>query len=159
MRKRAASSSAICAERTAQVNGASVSENGVKIDDAYGVSQVIKDEIGDFEIPVDKLLRLVGNDERRQRRDDVVSDTAHLIRQLGMHVLQFCEDKIRIVEVRDAALRYVITCCQVLMQKADEASCRACHGRVWQALEHMAWQPGIYPPAPTAHVVRKRLPV
>ena len=95
------------AERVTQVNGTGVSEDRVKIDDAHGVSQVIKDEIGDFEIPVDELLRLVGNDERRQRRKDVVSDTAHLIRQLGMHVLQFCEDKIRIVEVRDAALARV----------------------------------------------------
>jgi hypothetical protein len=91
------------AERIAQVNGAGMSEDGVKIDDAYGVSQVIKDEVGDFQIPVDKLRRLVGNDERRQRREDVVSDTAYLVGQLGIHVLQFCEDKIRIVEVRDAA--------------------------------------------------------
>src|SRR4029453_19495766 len=109
--------------------------------------------------PVDKLLRLVGNDERRQRREDVVSDTAHRIRQLGMHVLQFCENKSRIVEVWDAALRYVIACCQVLMQEADEASCLAGHGRVWQALEHMAWEPGIHSPAPTARITYKRPPV
>src|SRR5262245_22023846 len=93
------------AERIAEVNGTGVSEESVKIDNAHSVSQVIKDEIGDFEIPVEKLLWLVGNDERRQRREDAVSDTAHLIRQLRMHVLQFCEDKIRIVEVRDTALR------------------------------------------------------
>src|SRR5262249_18499178 len=93
------------AERITQVNGAGVPEDSVKIDDARCVSQVIKDEVGDFEIPVDKLLRLVGNDERRQRYEDVVSDTARLVRQMGMHVLQFCEDKIRIVEVWDAALR------------------------------------------------------
>src|SRR5438105_3882715 len=68
------------AECITEVNGAGVPEDSVKIDDAYGVSQVIKDEIGDFEISVDKLLRLVDNDERRQRRDDVVSHTAHLIR-------------------------------------------------------------------------------
>src|SRR5712691_820935 len=147
------------AERITQVNGAGVPEDSVKIDDAHGVSQVIKDEIGDFEIPVDELLRLVGNDERRQRREDVVSDTVHLIRQPGMHVLQFCEDKIRIVEVRDAALRYVIKCCQVLMQEADETSCLACHSRVWQALNHMAWEPGINPPAPTARITYKRPPV
>ena len=124
-----------------------------------GVSQVIKDKIGDFEIPVDKLLRLGSNDERRQRRNDVVSDTTHLIRQLGMHVLQFCEDNIRVVEVRDATLRYVIKGRQVLMQEADEASCLAGHGRVRQALDHMAWEPGIYPPAPTARITYKRPPI
>src|SRR5215475_11192054 len=96
------------AKRIAKVNGTGVSEASVKIDDAHSVSQVIKDEIGDFEIPVDKLLRLVGNDKRRQRREDVVSDTAHLIWQLGMHALQLSEDKACIVEVRDAALRYVL---------------------------------------------------
>src|SRR5919202_3634363 len=60
------------AERITEVNGAGVPEDSVKIDDAHGVSQVIKDEIGDFEIPVDKLLRLVGNDKRRQGREDDV---------------------------------------------------------------------------------------
>ena len=88
------------AECVTQVNGTGVPEESVKIDDTHGVSQVIKDEIGDFEIPMDKLRRLVSNDERWQRREDVVSDTAHLIRQLGMDVLQLCKDKIRIVEVR-----------------------------------------------------------
>src|SRR5262249_30124748 len=67
------------AKRITEVNGAGVPEDGVKIDDAYGVSQVVKDEIGDFQIPVDELRRLVGNDERRQRREDIVSDTAYLI--------------------------------------------------------------------------------
>jgi hypothetical protein len=32
---------------------------------------------------MDKLRRLVSNDERRQRRDDDVGATADLIRQLG----------------------------------------------------------------------------
>jgi hypothetical protein len=93
------------AERITEVNGAGMPQYSVKIDDTHSVSQVIKDEVGDFEIPVDKLLWLVGNDERRQRREDVVSDTAHRIWQLGMHVLQFCENKSRIVEVGDAVLR------------------------------------------------------
>ena len=106
-------------ERITQVNGTDMPEDSVKIDDAHSVSQ----KIGDFEIPVDKLLRLISNDERRQRRKDAVSDTVHIIRQLRMHVLQFCEDKIRIVEVWDVALRYVITGCQVLMQATDEVSC------------------------------------
>src|SRR5438128_113348 len=59
------------AERITQINGTGVPEDSVKIDDAHGVSQAIKDEIGDFEIPMDKLPWLVGNDEPRQRREDV----------------------------------------------------------------------------------------
>ena len=147
------------AERITEINGAVVPQDGVKINDANGMSQVIKEQVGDFEIPVDELLWLVGHDERRQRREDVVSDTAYLIRQLGMHAPQYCENKRRIVEVRDTALRYVIKCCQVLMQQADEAPRFACHGRVRQAFYDMAGKPGIEAPAPTARITDKWPPV
>src|SRR5262252_6285837 len=100
------------AQGIAQVNSTRVHQERIEVDDAYRLARRIEDEVGDFQIPVHELLRCASEHEGWQCGQNILGERCHLGWQLGPHLPQLGENKSRIVEVWDTALRDVIEDCQ-----------------------------------------------
>src|SRR5215813_15047640 len=95
------------AQGIAQVNSTRVHQERIEVDDAYRLARCIEDEVGDFQITVHELLRRASDHESWQCGQNILGECCQLGWQLGPHLLQLGENKSRIVEVWNTALRDV----------------------------------------------------